>query len=151
MRTETTWSFVAGFALGAAFGSVVTVRRRRARLRDKTVAFANDLGDATRRRARDLTHRLRGVVYQAKARLTHEDIPDDILVERVRAQLGKPVSHPRALDVRARDGCVILAGPILASEVDDLIGQVARIPGVRSIESELDVYDTPGNVPALQH
>jgi hypothetical protein len=28
---------------------------------------------------------------------------------------------------------------------------VARIAGVRSIESELDIYDTPANVPALQH
>lgn len=151
MRTESTWSFVAGFALGAAFGSVVTVRRRRALLRDKSVSLANEVGDAARRQARDLSHRLRGVVYRAKARLEDQQVPDDILVERVRAQVGKPVSHPRAIDVRAREGCVVLAGPILASEVDDLIGQVARIPGVRSIESELDIYDTPGNVPALQH
>lgn len=46
---------------------------------------------------------------------------------------------------------MILAGPILADEAEDLIRQVSRIAGVRSIESALDLYDEPGNVPALQH
>jgi hypothetical protein len=151
MRAESTWTFVAGFALGAAFGSVVTVRRRRALVRDKSISLANDVAEATRRHARGMGHRLRGVVYRAKTRLEDPDVADDVLVERVRAQLGRPVSHPRAIEVRCRNGCVILTGPILASEVDDLIGQVARIAGVRSIQSELDIYDTPGNVPALQH
>jgi hypothetical protein len=46
---------------------------------------------------------------------------------------------------------VILAGPILADELDELVRQVASIGGVRSIRSELDLHDEPGNVPALQH
>jgi len=80
-----------------------------------------------------------------------EEVPDDILVERVRAQLGLPVSHPQAIDVRARNGCVILAGPVLADEVEDLIRQVERIAGVRSIQSELDLHDDASDLPALQH
>jgi hypothetical protein len=37
------------------------------------------------------------------------------------------------------------------AEAGDLIRHVSRIAGVRSIESALDLYDDPGNVPALQH
>jgi osmotically-inducible protein OsmY len=151
MRTETTWSLVAGFVLGGATVALVGRRRQRALLRDKSLSLAKDAAGAAKRRTRDLRHRLRGVVYETKSRLSQDDVPDDILVERVRAQLGRPVSHPRAIDVRAQEGCVILAGPILADEVDDLIQQISRIAGVRSIRSELDLHDEPGDLPALQH
>lgn len=154
MRTETTWSFVAGFVLGGATVALLDPRRgaaRRAVLRDKSFSTARDAAEVASRRARDLGHRLRGVVYEAKARLSNEEVPDDILVERVRAQLGRPVSHPRAIRVDAQDGCVVLAGPILAGEAEELIRQVSRIAGVRSIRSELDLHDEPGDVPALQH
>ena len=154
MRTKTTWSFLAGLVVGGVTVALLDPRRgaaRRAALRDKTISAAGGAADLAVRRGRDLQHRVRGVVYEAKARLSEEEVSDDILVERVRAQLGRPVSHPRAIDVRAQDGCVILAGPILAGEVDDLIRQVSRIGGVRSIRSELDLHEEPGNVPALQH
>ena len=151
MRVEGSWKFVAGFAVGGAAVALLGRARQRAMVRDKSMSLAKGAAGATRRRAKDLRQRLRGVVYQAKARLSQEGIPDDILVERVRAQLGKPVSHPRAIEVRACDGCVTLAGPILADEAEDLIRQVSRIPGVVSIDCELDLHDTAGNVPALQH
>ncbi|MFL5309539.1 MAG: BON domain-containing protein [Myxococcales bacterium] len=154
MRTETTWGFFAGFVVGGVTVALLDPRRgaaRRAVLRDKGISAAKNAAGAAARRGRDLRHRLRGVVYETKARLSEEQVPDDILVERVRAQLGRPVSHPRAIDVRVQDGCVVLAGPILAAEVDDLISQVSRIAGVRSIRSELDLHDEPGSVPALQH
>jgi osmotically-inducible protein OsmY len=144
-------SFVAGFVVGGVTVALLGRRRQRAVLRDKSVSGAREVAGGVTRRARDLRQRLRGMVYQAKSRLAEEEVPDDILVERVRAQLGRPVSRPGAIDVRARNGCVILAGPILADEVEDLIRRVSLIAGVRSIRSELDLHDEPGNVPALQH
>ena len=140
MRTGSTWSLVGGFVLGAATAAFVARRRRRRAMEAVGLAPAR----------RGLRQRLRGMVYQSQGGLS-EEVPDDILVERVRAQLGRPVSHSGAVDVRAQDGCVILAGPILADEVDDLIRQVSRIDGVRSIRSELDLRDEPGDLPALQH
>ena len=151
MRSEGAWKFVAGFVLGGAAVALFGRARQRAMLRDKTVSLAKDVAGGTRRRARHFGQRLRGVVYEAKSRLSQEQVPDDVLVERVRAQLGKPVSHPRAIEVRALDGCVTLAGPILADEAEDLIQQVSRIPGVVAIDCELDLYDAPDGVPALQH
>ena len=142
MRNGSTWRFVAGLVLGGAIVALIARRRRRA---------AMDAAGLTRGRGRGLRQRLRGIVYQTRERLSGEDVPDDILVERIRAQLERPVSHPDAIDVRAQDGCVILAGPILADELDELVRQVASIGGVRSIRSELDLHDEPGNVPALQH
>jgi len=144
-------SFVAGFVVGGVTVALLGRRRRRAVLRDESVYGAGDAACGVTSRAGNLRQRLRGMVFRAQSGPAEEDIPDDILVERVRAQLERPVSHPRAIDVRAQDGCVILAGPILADEVEDLIRQVASIAGVRSIQSELDLHDEPGDVPALQH
>ena len=117
-------------------------------LRDKAASLARRAGIEARREARDLSQRAQGAAYEAAH--AGEEVPDDILVERVRAQLGRPVSHPRAIDVKAEAGCVTLSGPILRSEVDDTIARVARIRGVRSVRNALDVQDTPGSNPKLQ-
>ena len=143
--------FLAGFGAGVLFAALVDPRRgaaRRAMLRDKAVSLVRRARVEARREARDLSHRAQGAVYEA----THagEEVPDDILVERVRAQIGRPVSHPRSISVSAEAGCVTLSGPILRSEVDDTIARVARIRGVKSVRNALDVQDAPGSNPKLQ-
>jgi hypothetical protein len=60
------------------------------------------------------------------------------------------VSHPAAIEVDAADGCVHLSGPVLADEVEQLVECVRNVRGVRSIDNELEVFDEPGNVSALQ-
>jgi osmotically-inducible protein OsmY len=153
-RGESTLTFLAGFALGGITVALLDPRRgaaRRALLRDKALSAVKDAAETGSRRARDLSQRLRGVVYEAKARMSEQDVPDDILVERVRAQIGRPVSHPRAIEVRAENGRVILSGPILAEEAEDLIRRVSEIPGVRSIESQLELHTDASDIPSLQH
>jgi osmotically-inducible protein OsmY len=154
MRAESTLTFLAGFVVGGITVALLDPRRgaaRRALLRDKALSAAKDVAETGSRRARDLRQRLRGVVYEAKARMAEQDVADDILVERVRAQIGRPVSHPRAIEVRAQNGRVVLSGPILAEEAEDLIRRVSAIPGVRSIESQLELHSEPGDDPSLQH
>jgi osmotically-inducible protein OsmY len=154
MRGESALTFLAGFVLGGVTVALLDPRRgaaRRALLRDKAFSAVKDAAETGSRRARDVQQRLRGVVYEAKARMSEQDVPDDILIERVRAQIGRPVSHPRAIDVRAQNGRVVLSGPILADEADELIRRISRIPGVRSIESELELHTDSGDVPSLQH
>ena len=154
MRGASPLSFVAGFIVGGVTMALLDPRRgaaRRALLRDKALSAVRDAAETGSRRARDLRQRLQGVVYEAKARMSEQDVPDDILIERVRAQIGRPVSHPRAIDVRAERGRVVLSGPILADEADDLIRRISRIPGVRSIESQLELHTDSGDVPSLQH
>jgi hypothetical protein len=75
---------------------------------------------------------------------------DDVLVERVRAKLGRVSSHPRAIDVYASTGEITLRGPILVREVDRVISTVAAITGVRSVQNELEPHQTSEGVPSLQ-
>lgn len=77
-------------------------------------------------------------------------LSDEALAERVRAELGRACSHPKALIVSAREGIVTIAGPILAREVDNLLHTVEDVRGVMHVENRLNVYDQPGDIPALQ-
>jgi uncharacterized membrane protein len=60
------------------------------------------------------------------------------------------VTHPSAIEVHARDGHVLLSGPILQREVRELMRRVSRVAGVRAIENRLDAHATGEGVPALQ-
>lgn len=151
------WSPIAwtaiGFGLGLVAYALLDSRRgaaRRAMLVDKTKSFGRELIDRTERRAQDLKWRAQGSAHELKARMQEEDVPNHILEERVRAQLGRPVTHPRALDVRAEDGCITLSGPILAHEVDELLRRVGKVRGVREVRNQLEVHQTPENIPSLQ-
>lgn len=143
------------FALGAAAGSIATLlldpRRgagRRALLRDKVTSRVREAKRAAEGRAADLRKRAQGRSYElAHAR---EEVPDDILVERVRAHMGRPVKHARALEVRAERGKVTLSGPILRDEVDGLLAAVRKVRGVKDVENRLDVHDQPGTHPSPQ-
>jgi uncharacterized membrane protein len=52
--------------------------------------------------------------------------------------------------VEAYDGHVIVSGPILESEVDDLLDCVCRVRGVTEVENQLEAHKTAGDIPSLQ-
>ena len=147
------FSFLSGFALGAAFMYAFDPtggRRRRALVRDKVTRAAHIAGDGIDAASRDLSNRAAGTVAEARRRLRRDQPEDEILVERVRAALGRAVSHPKAIDVDARGGTVRLCGPILSHEVNSLLRAVESVPGVTNIDNQLDPHDQAGNIPALQ-
>ncbi len=127
-----------------------TGNRRRARLRDKAIRAANKTGDALEATARDLRNRAVGLAAETRALLTREAAADDVLAERVRARLGRVVSHPGAIEVSARAGRVTLYGPVLAHEVKALLSSVASVRGVTEVDNRLEVHERPGDVPGLQ-
>jgi uncharacterized membrane protein len=96
-------------------------------------------------------YRAHGAWAEAKRLFSLEgEVGDEALVARVRAALGRVVSHPHAIDVEASGGHVTLKGPILAYEVRPLLRAVRRIPGVRAVSDQLTVHSEPGNVSSLQ-
>ncbi len=146
-------SFLLGFACGAGLMYVFDPgggRRRRALLRDQVTHAVRKTGDGLDAAARDAANRVSGKVVKARRRLRREKVPDAVLIERVRAELGHIVSNPRTIDVEARNGQVRLSGSILASEVSSLIRAVRSVGGVSDVDNQLDVHHEPGNIPPLQ-
>jgi uncharacterized membrane protein len=126
-------------------------RRRRARTHDRVTHAAKVVNEGARVTARDTVHRAQGAWAEAKRLFSHEDeVSDEALVARVRAALGRVVSHPHAIEVAATGGHVTLGGPILAYEVRALLRTVRRVPGVRAVSDQLSVHTEPGNVSSLQ-
>jgi hypothetical protein len=125
-------------------------RRRRAKLPNQCLSQARGLQDSLDKGVRDAGNRLYGAVAETRHWLGQEDVPDSKLAERVRSKMGRYVSHAGAIEVDAHDGHVTLSGPILPDEVAGLVAAVRGVPGVRDLENNLDVYNEPGDVSALQ-
>lgn len=126
-------------------------RRRRALMRDKGVRAMHRTRDAFDTTSHDLANRWQGVQANMRARLQDEGpISDRRLVERIRAQLGRDVSHPRAIGVEADNGHVILSGVILAHEADHLVHRVSAVRGVEQVEDRLERHAEAGSISALQ-
>ena len=142
--------FLLGFSAGAVCATLLDPRRgaaRRARLRDQALSLAREAGREAVRQGRDLRQRALGAVYEASTRAAGDLVPDEVLVERVRAQIGRPVSHPRAIEVKAENGEVTLSGRVLRSEVRDLLERVAGVRGVQGIRDELLVVGEEASGP----
>jgi BON domain-containing protein len=146
-------ALLAGIGLGAALAYLFDPeagRRRRALARDKAVRSARLAGEALDATARDLGNRTTGVMAATRGRWSDDGVDDSLLIERVRAKLGRRCSHPHAIDVEVRDGEVTLRGPILADEVDTVMTATASVRGVRSVISELEPHETADGIPSLQ-
>jgi len=118
-------------------------RRRRARLGQKAVSGAHQLGDGAARASRDIAHRSEGMLARAVSGLRKRSAPDEIIVERVRARLGRVSSHPHGIEVFCRDGIVELRGPIARAELRRVVSAVARVRGVRRLHDALTPHDLP--------
>ena len=142
-----------GLGLGAALMYVLDPergKRRRAVVRDKAVRVSRKTGDSLGAHSRDWKNRAKGVAAEVKSLARKEEVSDLVLEERVRAEMGRVVSTPGAIDVIATEGVIGLSGAVLASEVDDLISATRGVSGVTDVENWLEMYATADDVPALQ-
>jgi hypothetical protein len=147
--------FLAGVAFGAAVMFLLDPRggrRRRALLRDKFVRGSRLATMYGGRFARHAAHETRGEFEERKAQLRERGamIPDDILLERVRAQIGHVASHPGSIDVFADNGIVTLRGPVLRGEIRRICDRLDETRGVRDYRIELEEFDARDNIPGLQ-
>lgn len=140
MKRDATFAWVGGLLLGAAamyYLDPRSGRRRRALVRDRLAHLAHEAEHSAERLGRDLGNRARGTVARTTRRLIMQPVDDRVLEERVRSSLGRLASHPRAIEVRAYDGIVTLAGRVPDHEVGRVLTGLRSVPGLRRVESRL--------------
>jgi predicted transcriptional regulator len=141
-------------AAGAALMYLLDPARggyRRALVRDKAVRLYNSAGDVLGATARDVSNRATGLAAETRSKFESEEpVSDEKLAQRVKSRIGHEISHPHAIDVIVRDACVIVQGPIVSNEVDVLLSCIRSIPGVRNVESRLEVHAQGGSHPNPQ-
>src|SRR5688572_4374769 len=150
MRFKT---LVASLGLGAGlmyFYDPRLGKRRRTQVRDRVNSLVNTVDDSVDVAMEDMRNRARGVLAELSAKLSDQGAPDWILEERVRTNLGRIARHSRALQVQADGGRIYLRGPALRGEVEALVKTAARTRGVHGVENEIQIFDTPEDIPALQ-
>jgi len=126
-------------------------KRRRALVGDKAYSVLSDTRQALRAATRDAAHRLEGIRARARRLVSDAPVPDDLqLIERVRARMGRLVSHPHAIQVGANNGRVTLSGPVLRHEVGRLLDAIRTVWGVSMVEDRLVVYDSAESISSLQ-
>jgi len=146
-------TLLSGIGIGAALMYVLDPdrgRRRRALMKDKARHLTNKAADEAGKMSRDLSNRVKGLMAETRARLTEDDIPNDVLVDRVKAAMGHVVAHDGAIEVTARNGIVVLSGKALVNELPALIAAVRDVRGVNDVVSDLQVYQDSNGIPELQ-
>jgi hypothetical protein len=148
-------SFVAGLAAGALvmyYLDPVGGGRRRALVRDKLVAAGHDAAYLARIKSKRAAGHLKGVVVTHHLdRVTRsEPETDQQLHDRLRARLGRVVSHPRSIHVEVDQGRVCLSGHILTKELDNLLAEIKANVGVKAVENQLTCHDSAEHIPELQ-
>jgi hypothetical protein len=124
--------------------------RRRALARDRVARLANKTPDALNATARDLSNRARGLASEVGSMFRGGEASDEVIVQRVRAAMGRVVSHPHAIRVESNEGRVTLSGNILESEADALLSCAGSARGVREVSNRLTPHAEAGSVPDLQ-
>jgi osmotically-inducible protein OsmY len=146
-------SSIAGFAAGAGLIYLLDPRRgagRRSQVAQRAGRVLREVEQTVEAGARELRHRARGLAHEAAARVERDLASDDVIVERVRAKLGRLSAHPSAIRVVSHGGRVELSGPIFSAERSQVLRGVRIVRGVRGVEDRLEPHDDAAGVPALQ-
>jgi uncharacterized membrane protein len=152
-KGNTTLGVISGAAIGAGLMYLADPdrgSRRRSGVRDQVVHGLRSFGSVVDKGIRDLRNRARGTAAETWGAVKPDHVWDEVLVDRVRAKIGRSISHPSAIEVTAKHGRIILSGPVLESEADDLIDAAYSVRGVRDVESRVETHRTSEDVPGLQ-
>jgi len=146
-------AFLTGIGLGAGAMFLLDPARggrRRALIRDKAVSLTNTSREALDKTARDLRNRATGVIAETKARFGEGHVPDEVLVDRVKAAMGRYPVHDRAVIVESDNGTVILTGDTLTDEVGIILEATSAVRGVKDVVNNLTVHESADGISSLQ-
>ncbi|HSK01856.1 MAG TPA: SRPBCC family protein [Kofleriaceae bacterium] len=144
-------TFPRGILVGATLMYFFDPRRgraRRARIADLATHTWRVEQQLVGKAARDAAHRARGLVERV-SHASSGPADDAVLEARVRARLGRVVSHAGAIEAHVKRGVLTLHGAVLAHEADRAIRALRQVPGIRQVLDRLDRHAT-ADVPALQ-
>jgi uncharacterized membrane protein len=146
-------ALIAGFLLGAGLMYLLDpdrgIRRRHV-ARDRLGRVRRRVGEELAAAARDVRNRSAGTFAELRSRLSYDEAGDAVIEERVRARLGRLVSHPGAVDVAVVSGEATLLGSVLEGELEALLQGVRQVRGVRRVWNQLEVFADANGVPELQ-
>lgn len=151
MNSRYTWAALLGLGAGLMFMlDPQAGNRRRKLVRDKLRRYGRQAGARASAWGRMASDHAQGLVAETTARLRDDEVDDRTLVQRVRAELGRAMTHVSAVVVEARDGCVTLRGDVLEHEADAALAAARSTRGVRAVADVLQRHQEPGRVPSLQ-
>jgi len=126
-------------------------RRRRSLLHDKSIHYGRMLREGSLTTLSDVRNRLKGLRAGLGSMTAGEgDVPDSVLESRVRSRLGRVISHPGWLEVKADHGEVVVAGHIPEREKSRLLATVVAIRGVRKVDEQALITDPDDKVPLTE-
>ena len=142
-KSATAWK-AGACLLGAGVGGALMFvfdpargKRRRAILRDKSASLLNKGSKQMEITADRFSDRLSGLAATARHMVDLRRPDDEVLVARVRSQLGHLIDQPHDVDVLADKGVVVLRGKVGTGEAEVLVQGVGAIDGVKHVESQL--------------
>lgn len=136
------WLAIAGLGASAMFlFDPAGGRRRRALLRDKFLSQMHDLWCLLRGESKNLRRRIAGSIVEARATVGEREVPADVMVSRVRAELGHAVSNAGSLDILVEDGRVVVSGSVIPGELRKLEGRLRHVRGLRDWELRVTEKD----------
>ena len=144
---------LAGAGIGAALMYFLDPNRgarRRHVFADKAMSVARDLQRSVRDTTMASRHRAAGKLAELRADMSDEEVSDDRLVARVRAELGHHVERARPIEVAAEEGVVTLRGPVREGEVTEVVAAVGKVRGVQRVENLLVVQPQVDSTPPMQ-
>jgi len=143
---KTMWTLLGGVATGAAalyfFDREAGQQHRKAFAR-KAQHLGREIANGAVLAARDVEHRVGGMVRHVWASAVRPPLDDRVQMERVRARLGRIVEQPHKIHVTSDDGVITLWGEANEHDARRLAHAVAAMPGVRGVHSHLEFHE-PG-------
>lgn len=129
---------ITSIGLGAALMYLFDPERgkaRRAQIGDRVKATASDAEQSAEKLAKNVRNRAAGM--KAKLSKTEEAADDEILIARIKSQLGHAIDRADRVQVEATLGYVTLRGELSEAEIEKAIESAKSVDGVIEVDNQL--------------
>ncbi len=144
MKRDTLVTVAGGMALGVGAMYFLDARsggRRRGLVRDQLGHQGCRVRHSLAVLGENLLNRGWGQIAELRARLAPQLVSDDVLIARVRAEMGHVLRHAHAIEVEVANGKIVLRGVIDPDQVEPLLQRLASVPGVPPVDNHLVVRE----------